>query len=70
MVVAPNTNVVSSRILIGSTTNLSSGLDGILEGRNLSQSLALPTTNIGVVGTPQMVFTNMIVTTHVKRTAN
>jgi hypothetical protein len=34
----------------------------------LSRSSRLPTTNIRVVGTPQMVFTNLIMITHVHKT--
>jgi len=37
-------------------------------GRNLGRSLKLPTINTGVVGTPQMVFTNPIMTIHDKTT--
>ncbi len=66
-VVAPNTNVVKDGVLIGFVANLGSGLGGILVGRNLSQSSILPIVTIGVVGTPQMVFTNLIMTTHVNR---
>ncbi len=65
IVVAPNTNVVRVGVLIGSTTNLGSGLDGVLPRRNLSRSSALPTTTIGVIGSSQMVFTNPIMTIHV-----
>ncbi len=37
----------------------------VLARRNLSQSLKLPTITTQVVGTPQMVFTNLIITIHV-----
>jgi hypothetical protein len=61
-------DVVKKNILIGFATNLGSGLGGILIGRNLSWSLALPIITTRVVGTPQMVFTNPIMTTHVNKT--
>jgi hypothetical protein len=50
MVVAPNINVVRKGILIGSTTNLGSGLCGVSTRRNLNRSSMLPTTIIGNVG--------------------
>jgi hypothetical protein len=65
MVVAPNMDVVRKGTLIGFATNLGSGLGAILLGRNLSRNLALPIATTGVVGTPQMVFTNSTMTTHV-----
>ncbi len=52
IVVAPNMNVVRGGVVIGSTTNLGSGLGGVSKRSNLNQSSALPTTIIGVVGTP------------------
>jgi hypothetical protein len=55
-------------ILIGFATNLGLGLGRISIKRNLSGSLEIPIANIGVVGTPQMLFTNLIMTTHVNRT--
>ncbi len=70
MVVAPNTNVVRGGVLIGSVTNLGSGSSGVLARRNLSWSSTLPRITAGVVGSPQMVFTNPIMTTHVNRNAN
>jgi hypothetical protein len=66
-VVAPNTYVVRGGVLIGFTTNLGRGLDEVLVGRNLKKSLRLLTTTIGVVGTPQMVFTNQIMAIHVNK---
>ncbi len=69
-VVAPNTNVVRGGVLIRFATNLCHGSSRILAGRNLSRSLGLPTTTNGVVGTFQMVFTNLIMTIHVNKTAN
>jgi hypothetical protein len=63
-------DVVKRGVLIGSIEKLGSGLGGILARKKLSGSSALPTTTIRVVGTPQMVFTNLIMTTHVNRTTN
>jgi hypothetical protein len=67
-VVAPNIDVVRRGVLIGSATKLGNGSSGISVIRNLSRSLALPTTTTGVVGIPQMVFTNPITTLHVNMT--
>ncbi len=69
-VVMPTMDVVKRGVLIGSTTKLGSGLSGVLVGRKLSGSMTLPTTTIKVVGTPLMVFTNSIMTTHVNRIIN
>jgi hypothetical protein len=52
-------------VLIGTTTNLCNGLGGISTGRNLNQSSILPKATTRIVGTPHMVFTNPIMTTHV-----
>jgi hypothetical protein len=38
--------------------------------RNLNRSLKILSTTTKVVGTPQMVFTNSIMFTHVKKTTN
>jgi hypothetical protein len=46
---------------------LDSGLGGVSTKRNLNWNMTLPTTTIRVVTTPQMVFTNSIMTTHVNR---
>jgi hypothetical protein len=46
---------------------LGNGSSGVPARRNMNWSLALLTTNIGVVGTPQMLFTNSITTTHVNK---
>ncbi len=62
--VVPNIDVVRRGILIGFETKLGSGSNGVSVRRNLSRSLVLPTTTTGVVGIPQMVFTNPITTTH------
>jgi hypothetical protein len=70
IVVAPNMNVVKDGVLIRSTTNLGSGLGAVLAGRNLNQSSTLPIVTIGIIVTPQMVFTNLIMTTHVNKTTN
>jgi hypothetical protein len=61
-------DVVRRGVLIGSTTKLGSGSNGVLAGRKLKGSLALLIATIGVVRTPQLVFTNPIMTTHVNRT--
>jgi hypothetical protein len=63
-------NVVRRGVVIGSTTNVSHGLNGLSTKGNLSKSSRLPTISIGVVGTPQMVFTNPIMTIHVHKTTN
>jgi len=49
---------------IGSTTKLGSGSGGILTRRKLNGSSTLPTTTTRVVGTPQIVFTNLILIIH------
>jgi hypothetical protein len=69
-IIAPNTNVVRGGILIRSTTNLGLGLGGVSAKRNLNQSLGLPIATTGIVGTPHMVFTNLIMTTHVNMTTD
>ncbi len=67
MVVAPNIYVVTRRVLIGSTTKLGNKLSGILAKTNLNRNTTLPIITIGVVATPQMVFTNPIMIIHVNR---
>jgi hypothetical protein len=67
-VVAPTMDVVRRGLLIGSIEKLGSGLGGILAKRKLNGSLTLLITSIRVVGTSQMVFTNLIMTIHVNRT--
>jgi hypothetical protein len=69
-IVAPTMNVVRRGILITSITKLGSRSDRISTRRKLNGSLTLPTINARVVGTPHMVFTNLIMTTHVNRNAN
>ncbi len=49
---------------------MGSRLSGVSTIRNLSQSLALPTITNGVVGTLQMVFTNLIMIIHVNKTTD
>ncbi len=66
-IVAPNIYVVKRGIVIGYATKLDSRSGGVSTKRNLSWNTTLPTTTIGVVGTPQMVFTNSIMTIHVNR---
>ncbi len=56
--------------LIGSATKLGSGSSGISIGRKLNGSTILPTTTIGVVGTPQIMFTHPIMTIHMNKTTN
>jgi hypothetical protein len=67
-VIAPSMDVIKKGMVIGYVLNVNSGLSGFLAGRNLSRSSRLPTINIGVVRTPQMVFTNPIMTIHDKTT--
>jgi hypothetical protein len=66
--VAPTMDVVKKGVLIGSTSKLGNGSGGVSTRRKLNGSMALPTTTTGVVGTLQMVFTNLIMTTHVNKT--
>jgi hypothetical protein len=69
MVIAPNMNVVKTGLVIEFVTNLGGGSDGFLT-RNLNRNSRLLTSNTTVVGTPQMVFTNPIMTTHVNKTVD
>ncbi len=55
--VAPSTNVVRGGVLIRIVTKFDRGLGEVSVGRNLTR----------VVGTPQMVFTNSIMTIHVNK---
>jgi len=68
--VAPTMDVVRRGVLIGSTTKLGSGSNGVLAGRKLSGSTTLPTIVIEVVGTPWMVFTNLIMIILVNKIAD
>jgi len=69
-VVEPNINVVKRGVLIGFISKLGSGSSGVFARRNLGQSLTLPAAIIGVVGIPQVVFTNSIMATHGNMTTN
>jgi hypothetical protein len=69
-VVVATMDVVRKGILIRPITKLGIGMGGISAGRKLNGSMTLPITTTGVVGTPQMVFTNPIMTTHVNRIIN
>ncbi len=64
----PNINVVKRRLRVESTSKLGNKSNGILVVKNLNRSLTLQTITIGVVSIPQMVFTNLIMITHVNRT--
>jgi hypothetical protein len=66
-IVEPNMNVARREIIIGSVVNLDHGLGGFFARKSLSKSLGLLAINIKVVRTPQMVFTNIIMTTHVHK---
>ncbi len=68
IIVSPNMDVIKRGVLIKFATKLGSGSDGVLAGRN--QSLALLIAPTRVVGIPQMVFTNLIMTTLVNKTTN
>jgi hypothetical protein len=52
IVVAPNTNFVRGRILIGFVTNLGHGSGGVLAKRNLNRSSRIPVAIIRIVATP------------------
>ncbi len=69
-IVAPNINVVKRGVLIGSTAKFHNISGGVLVVRNLSRSSTLSAIITEVIGTPQMVFTKLITTTHVNKTAN
>ncbi len=69
-IVAPKRNFVKGGVVIGFAMNLGHGSRGVLVGRNLSRSLGTPLATIGVDGTPYMVFTNPIMTTHVNMTTD
>jgi hypothetical protein len=61
-IVVPNMNVVKRGIVIGPPIILGHELSEFLTRRNLNRNLTPLVTNIGVVVTPQMVFTNPIMT--------
>jgi hypothetical protein len=67
-IIAPNMDVVRKGVIIESATNLGRGLGGLFTRKKLTRSSGLPIANTGVVGTPQKVFTNPIMTTHVNKT--
>jgi hypothetical protein len=70
-IIVPTVDVVKKKKLIGfSIAKLGSGMNGVSARRKLNGSLTLLTTTTRVVGTPQMVFTNPIMTTHVNRTVD
>jgi hypothetical protein len=50
--------------------NLGCGLGRVLQGRTLNRSYGLLTEIMKVVGTPKMVFTNLIMTTHMNKITN
>ncbi len=62
MIVAPNMNVIKRGVIFGFATNLGHGSCEFLARRNLNRNSGLLVTKIGIVGTPQMVFTNPIMT--------
>jgi hypothetical protein len=64
-VVVSNTNFVKGGTLTGSITNLGCGSRRVSTRRNLSRGFGLPFTTTKVVGTPQIMFTNLIITIHV-----
>jgi hypothetical protein len=70
MIVAPTMDVVKRGILIGFGEKLASGLGRVLTKRKFNGSLALPITTTRVVGTLQIVFTNLIMIIHVNRATN
>jgi hypothetical protein len=61
-IIVPNMNVVKGGVVIGFATNLSHGSCDFLAIRNLNRNSGLLIVKIRVVGTPQMVFTNPIMT--------
>jgi hypothetical protein len=50
--VVPTMDVVKKGVLIGFTTKMGNGLDGVLAKKKLSESTTLSIATIGVVGTP------------------
>jgi hypothetical protein len=66
-VVASSIDVFRKEILIGYITKLGSRSAGISTIRNLNRSSTLPITATGIVGILQMVFINLIMTTHVNK---
>ncbi len=70
MVVVPNMDFVKKGVLFRFATKLGSGLGGVLARRHMSRNSTLSVIITGVVGTPQMVFTNSITINHVNMIAN
>ncbi len=70
MVVVPNIDVVKRGVLIEYVAKLGGGLSGILVVRNLNQSSTLLIATTRIVGTPQMVFIDLIMNTHVNMITN
>jgi hypothetical protein len=52
LIVAPTMDVIRRGVLIRSAKKLGSVLGGVLVGRKLNGNMTLPTTTIGIVGTP------------------
>jgi len=69
-VVAPTMDVVKMGVLMRSGTKLGSGLGGVSVGRKLNGNTILPTTITKVVETPQIVFINLIMITHMNKIIN
>ncbi len=63
-----NMNVARKGVVIRYAVDLGRGLGKFSMRRNLNRSLELPIANTRVFGTPQMVFTNPIMTIHVHKT--
>jgi hypothetical protein len=70
MVVTPNINVVKGGALISFVENLGHGSNIIFVGKTLNRSLEILAITTGIVGTPHMVFTNLIMTIHVNKIIN
>jgi hypothetical protein len=69
-IVAPSIDVVKKGVLIGCTTKLGSGSNGVLVGKNLNQSSTLLGVTTKIVGILQMVYINPITTTCGNRATN
>jgi hypothetical protein len=68
MVIMPCIDAFKRGVLIGFAAKLGSGSSGVSVRRNMNQNSALLATTTGVVGIPQMVFTNPIIGIHGNRT--
>jgi hypothetical protein len=62
MVVTLNVDAVKRGVIIGFATNVGHESCRFSTVRNLNRSLGLPIVNIRIVGTPQIMFTNLIMT--------